>query len=1174
MSSELTGRHVNGSNNSAVETNSEVSDLRIVRSSSLDKASDNLFKVVLMAFQRVAAFPFSEAELQDRCLLLCIDDTGRKYLTRLLKSIFLYSEDNPTISHFHDESFYQPTELRSDDEILQSRRKRKEKLMHRSIVLIERTLRRNTPGQILNALGKLHLYADVERMAESQDAAELNEIRRLARPHVLKRGITSFVCIFCRLECSSVITLQAHLISQKHHFLSLPAMWSKAIEKVRQYEIKGAISTGTLKSVNSSDTHFVHLLTAGGQTKKKAGAEKKPQEWKGDEQLTPREEFRSSHNDADDIGDTTTTKPVIAHYTTCLFCGKNVDSAEIYEGHACTNQANSFIRSMFSSLVTLRKVWEVGIFINPPTLLSTFHPQLDEFIEAEIDQYNTQGSPLVCLLCDCRRFDSPEALMVHTVGQHCAGANPQICPLCEARMTPLDVESFNVDPCVQLLVLDRHLRGTHLPHLEVTGRLFQSFDEMVITKSMLKIPPMMEAITRSYRCCFKAGESAGSGPAFPFEHWRRRHKRSFVEDRGDASAFATGHTRGLAQRPQRTNARRRCLFNPQKLYDILRNVWLRKRDRAHNTLFSLLFRPNSPNTVWCGFTASSMAQLIAHVVGHHGGNYLLQPKLRENIRQAFSYRKERRRPSLEQWSSSLIDSGRKQSSSVGTLKDAVRLLKERSSFLGERMLMAPTRRTLDTPTLIGEDPGGKLFNVNTEVDQQKSMSHKILLEKIKLTFKALDPLELCCRVNKQCPDADDGNYGDKYIRQKGGESEKSKEHSLSISTILNSQRGAQANSRMLYDTTETFSQGASFGQRLQAAPVPIPRKLILPSMQSQRRTGSFESRKWSKSITQYLKDTFQHDTEEVIFCHLCLEGPMESELMLNEHIRELHMSAYADRLHRVKKRGSFALAVDPMRTCFQCYRVVESFIALQVHIVCAHGSLYPLVCGLCHSPFTLQGLADPHCRARALEVMREATEKVDPEIRDCLIANGYLADIDICNSLPEIHMDTNVSTFFQSVHVGLKRAIAVEEMKEVRSAALAGYGAMQIPAAFLLEAMRAHERLHVQQIRQKHFRMAAFSGVPEWGVKKQKISAMLYDFSQKYGEIVNERISNECAALNKLLHAKIDRPLTDHPNSHWDVRRGSELRPVDKAPQASVLTPELLAYFKELSAKTAIEGED
>ncbi|VDM35868.1 unnamed protein product [Hydatigera taeniaeformis] len=300
---------------------------------------------------------------------------------------------------------------------------------------------------------------------------------------------------------------------------------------------------------------------------------------------------------------------------------------------------------------------------------------------------------------------------------------------------------------------------------------------------------------------------------------------------------------------------------------------------------------------------------------------------------------------------------------------------------------------------------------------------------------------------------------------------------------------------------------------------------------------------------------------------------MESELILNEHIKELHMSAYADRLNRVKKRGTFALAVDPMRTCFQCYRVVDSFIALQVHIVCAHGSLYPLVCGLCHSPFTLQGLADPRCRARAVEVMREATEKVDPEIRDCLVSNGYLADIDICSSLPEIQLDAKVSTFFQSINVGLARAIAVEEMKEVRSAILAGYGAMQIPAAFLLEAVQAHERQHVEQIRERHFGMAAFSGVPECGVKKQKISAMLYDFSKKYGKIVNWRIHSECEVLNKLLHMKIDRPLLNHLNSQWGVQHDSKLHSIERTPTANVLTPELLAYFKELSAKTAIEEE-
>ncbi len=72
--------------------------------------------------------------------------------------------------------------------------------------------------------------------------------------------------------------------------------------------------------------------------------------------------------------------------------------------------------------------------------------------------------------------------------------------------------------------------------------------------------------------------------------------------------------------------------------------------------------------------------------------------------------------------------------------------------------------------------------------------------------------------------------------------------------------------------------------------------------------------------------------EEVVFCHLCLDGPMENDAVLTEHLDEFHSGAYEDRIERVKKRGTFAQAMDPMKTCFQCYRVVESFIALQVSL--------------------------------------------------------------------------------------------------------------------------------------------------------------------------------------------------------------------------------------------------
>ena len=89
--------------------------------------------------------------------------------------------------------------------------------------------------------------------------------------------------------------------------------------------------------------------------------------------------------------------------------------------------------------------------------------------------------------------------MVHIVGLHCAKANPKICPLCEIRLTPLDSESVKVEHCIQLLVLDRHLREAHLPEIELMGRLFHSFGDTIATKTLLKASPSMETLMRSFR---------------------------------------------------------------------------------------------------------------------------------------------------------------------------------------------------------------------------------------------------------------------------------------------------------------------------------------------------------------------------------------------------------------------------------------------------------------------------------------------------------------------------------------------------------------------------------------------------------------------------------------------------------------------------------------------------
>ena len=107
------------------------------------------------------------------------------------------------------------------------------------------------------------------------------------------------------------------------------------------------------------------------------------------------------------------------------------------------------------------------------------------------------------------------------------------------------------------------------------------------------------------------------------------------------------------------------------------------------------------------------------------------------------------------------------------------------------------------------------------------------------------------------------------------------------------------------------------------------------------------------------------------------------------------------------------------------------------------------------------------------------------------------------------------------VHVGLERTIEIEEIKEIRSAVYGGYAAMQMPASFLLQAIKAHERHHVKQIREGHFNVPSFTGSPTLQAKKVKTSTMLSDFAQKYIETLEERIGNECQVLEKFVYAEI-----------------------------------------------------
>ncbi|VDP83020.1 unnamed protein product, partial [Echinostoma caproni] len=85
-------------------------------------------------------------------------------------------------------------------------------------------------------------------------------------------------------------------------------------------------------------------------------------------------------------------------------------------------------------------------------------------------------------------------------------------------------------------------------------------------------------------------------------------------------------------------------------------------------------------------------------------------------------------------------------------------------------------------------------------------------------------------------------------------------------------------------------------------------------------------------------------------CRACKSGLMPSVRALITHIRDEHAKTLEARMIQMRRSGTFSGLIDPTRTCFQCYTILEDHFAFQIHTIVFHGARYPLVCGLCKHP--------------------------------------------------------------------------------------------------------------------------------------------------------------------------------------------------------------------------------
>ncbi len=104
------------------------------------------------------------------------------------------------------------------------------------------------------------------------------------------------------------------------------------------------------------------------------------------------------------------------------------------------------------------------------------------------------------------------------------------------------------------------------------------------------------------------------------------------------------------------------------MQEALRAEFLRQKCFSSSSIYSILAEQN---TVWCPFIADSMTKLIAHVIGHHGGNPFLQPGLREAIKATWMAKRTLRVTQLLAWNDALLNASYKTMAGDGILSHRI-----------------------------------------------------------------------------------------------------------------------------------------------------------------------------------------------------------------------------------------------------------------------------------------------------------------------------------------------------------------------------------------------------------------------------------------------------------------------------------------------------------------------
>ncbi|THD23093.1 hypothetical protein D915_006081 [Fasciola hepatica] len=651
--------------------------------------------------------------------------------------------------------------------------------------------------------------------------------------------------------------------------------------------------------------------------------------------------------------------------------------------------------------------------------------EMSAFLEREIQYMNMNGSPFVCLLCDGSVYDTPARLQLHLAASHGADRGVTHCTLCEVEFRPPVMSRGDDAVRTMAAIYQRHLMAEHLPSLELTEKLLYISPHLV-SWDIVSSAPVDDVAYRSYRCVFPHEQPAGKGAPFPYPHWANEDDHyvwTTSRQNGDTTKFTSSRVEpGFSregQRPSKQRSDRTCLISPQLILQYLaaRCPKLTPDDSV-----------SKPKACPAGRQGNlrNLPFIIAHVICEHAGNPYSFPGARELI--------------LAQHAASRV---RKK---LGTVHDVIRL-------------------TDAWISAVENSEGGD----DLEAFQQSVSKSTMRSKRPLYTSHSTMSDNKCNYVGHNLSNKNESHVGGKSTDSVTSPRNRSccqlkglfcqlesplRHHSCAERSIKVSQYALTVSERFLWGNKGSVYRNQLLSHRISRSPT-------LTSFGRNKPNVPEEIRNKLRSAAQAQR----------VFCRACPNSAMPSWKALLTHIREDHLRTLEARMVQMQRSGTFSGLVDPTRTCFQCYTVLEDHFTFQIHNVVFHGSRYPLVCGLCRQPLVNMCMSEdihPICN----RMFEECGIKMTDEKWNLILHPHSEAQTFTSPKLAQKLIQTAEAPETVGIRAPtddeIRATFEMEELVSIVSCIKASLSVLRYSPQLVMKAMEMHEYGHVSELRRRY----------------------------------------------------------------------------------------------------------